>query len=103
MPAISAARLRLTSPLRNMPDRTVARSSRSNKVALLFLLMRLNFYQTSAVKASWLGRFLRVPVNFELGFDLLDIDEESLLLAFQEADLWPMHPVHPKRLLKALR
>jgi len=34
---------------------------------------------------------------------LHDIDEEALLLAFQDADLWPVHPVHPKRLLKALR
>jgi hypothetical protein len=34
---------------------------------------------------------------------LLDIDEEVLLLALNEADLSPVHPVHPKRLLKALR
>jgi len=31
---------------------------------------------------------------------LLDVDEDALLLAFNEADL---PPVHPKRLLKALR
>lgn len=34
---------------------------------------------------------------------LLDIDEEALLLTFQEADLFPVHPVHPRRLLRALR
>ena len=34
---------------------------------------------------------------------LLDIDEDVLRLAFDEADLLPVHPVHPKRLLKALR
>ena len=34
---------------------------------------------------------------------LLNIDEDTLLLAFNEADLPPVHPVYPKRLLKALR
>jgi predicted nucleic acid-binding protein len=34
---------------------------------------------------------------------LLDIDENALLLAFNEAYLLPVHPVHPKRLLRALR
>lgn len=34
---------------------------------------------------------------------LLEIDESALLLAFNEADLLPAHPVHPRRLLKALR
>ena len=34
---------------------------------------------------------------------LLNIDEDALLLALNEADLSPVHPVHPKRLLKALR
>ena len=34
---------------------------------------------------------------------LLDIDEDALLLAFNEADLAPVHPVHPKSLLRALR
>ena len=34
---------------------------------------------------------------------LLDIDEDALLLAFNDADLLPVRPVHPKRLLKALR
>ncbi len=30
---------------------------------------------------------------------LLDIDETSLAVAFNEADLIPVKPVHPKRLL----
>jgi hypothetical protein len=34
---------------------------------------------------------------------LLDIEEEALLLALNEADLTPVHPVHPKALLRALR
>ena len=34
---------------------------------------------------------------------LLDIDEDALLLMFNEADLSPVRPVHPKRLLRALR
>lgn len=34
---------------------------------------------------------------------LLNKDAEALLLALNEADLAPVHPVHPKRLLKALR
>jgi hypothetical protein len=34
---------------------------------------------------------------------LLDMDEDALLLAFYDADLLPVHPVHPKRLLRALR
>src|ERR1035437_2225001 len=34
---------------------------------------------------------------------LLDMDEDALLLAFNEADLLPVHPVHPKNLLRALR
>jgi hypothetical protein len=33
---------------------------------------------------------------------LLDIDDDSLLLAFNEADLPPARPAHPKRLLKAI-
>jgi len=33
----------------------------------------------------------------------LDSDEDALLLAFNEADLAPVRPVHPKRLLRALR
>ena len=34
---------------------------------------------------------------------LLSIDNDALSLVFQEADLWPVHPVHPKRLVRALR
>jgi hypothetical protein len=34
---------------------------------------------------------------------LLEIDEDALLLAFNEAELSPVHAVHPKRLLRALR
>jgi len=34
---------------------------------------------------------------------LLDIDDDRLLLAFNEADLAPVRPAHPKRLLRALR
>lgn len=34
---------------------------------------------------------------------LLNIDEDALLLAFNDADLPPVHPSHPRRLLKALR
>ena len=33
---------------------------------------------------------------------LLDIEEDALVLTFNEADLLPTRPVHPKRLLKAL-
>ena len=34
---------------------------------------------------------------------LLNIDEDALLLAFNDADLPLVHPSHPRRLLKALR
>jgi predicted nucleic acid-binding protein len=34
---------------------------------------------------------------------LLDIDEDALRLAFNESDLAPVHPAHPKQLLRALR
>jgi len=34
---------------------------------------------------------------------LLNMDEDPLLLAFNEADLSLVHPVHPKRLLCVLR
>jgi hypothetical protein len=33
----------------------------------------------------------------------LDVEDDALLLAFNEADLFPVHPVHPRRLLRALR
>jgi hypothetical protein len=44
-----------------------------------------------------------IPVLVTSDKHLLDIDEDALLLAFQEADLLPVHPAHPKRLLRALR
>jgi len=34
---------------------------------------------------------------------LLDISEDALLLALNEADLPQVHPVHPKRLMRALQ
>ncbi|MGA2750020.1 MAG: PIN domain-containing protein [Verrucomicrobiota bacterium] len=47
--------------------------------------------------------FEQVPLLVTSDKHLLDIDEDALLLAFNEADLSPVHPVHPKRLLRALR
>jgi len=44
-----------------------------------------------------------IPLLVTSDKHLLDIDAETLLLAFNEADLSPFHPVHPKRLLRALR
>jgi predicted nucleic acid-binding protein len=44
-----------------------------------------------------------IPLLVTSDKHLLDIDEDALLLAFNEADLPPVRPVHPKRLLKALR
>ncbi|MBE0542648.1 MAG: hypothetical protein IH623_14915 [Verrucomicrobia bacterium] len=46
---------------------------------------------------------MQIPFLVTSDKHLLDIDEEALLLALNEADLLPVHPVHPKRLLKALR
>ncbi len=43
-----------------------------------------------------------IPLLATSDHHLLGIDDEALLLAFQEADLWPVHPVHPRQLLKAL-
>lgn len=45
----------------------------------------------------------RIPLLVTSDKHLLEIDEDTLLLTFNEADLPPVHPVHPKRLLKALR
>lgn len=45
----------------------------------------------------------QIPMLVTSDAHLLNIDEEALLLALNEADLSPVHPVHPKRLLKALR
>jgi len=44
-----------------------------------------------------------IPVLVTSDKHLLDIDDNELLLAFQEADLLPARPAHPKRLLRALR
>jgi hypothetical protein len=44
-----------------------------------------------------------IPVLCTSDKHLLDIDENTLLLAFNEADLPPVHPAHPRRLLRALR
>ncbi len=46
---------------------------------------------------------VQIPMLVTSDAHLLDIDENALLLAFNEADLLAVHPVHPKRLLKALR
>jgi predicted nucleic acid-binding protein len=44
-----------------------------------------------------------IPMLVTSDKHLVDIDEAALMLAFNEADLSPVHPVHPKRLLRALR
>jgi hypothetical protein len=44
-----------------------------------------------------------IPLLVTSDKHLLVLDEDALLLSFQEADLQPVHAVHPKRLLKALR
>ena len=44
-----------------------------------------------------------IPLLVTSDKHLLDIDEDGLQLAFNAADLSPVHPVHPKRLLRALR
>jgi hypothetical protein len=45
----------------------------------------------------------QIPLLVTSDKHLLDIDEDALQLAFNTADLAPVHPVHPKRLLRALR
>jgi predicted nucleic acid-binding protein len=45
----------------------------------------------------------KIPLLVTSDKHLPDIDEEALLLAFNEADLLPVHPSHPKRLVRALR
>jgi hypothetical protein len=45
----------------------------------------------------------RIPLLVTSDKHLLDVDEDALLLAFNDADLLPVHPSHPKRLLRALR
>ncbi|HZL78341.1 MAG TPA: PIN domain-containing protein [Candidatus Limnocylindrales bacterium] len=44
-----------------------------------------------------------IPLLVTSDKHLLDMDEDALLLAFNEADLVPVHPVHPKNLLRAMR
>ena len=46
---------------------------------------------------------VQVPLLVTSDKHLLDIEDEALMLAFNDADLFPVHPAHPKRLLKALR
>ena len=43
-----------------------------------------------------------VPLLVTSDKHLLDIDPDALRLVFDEADLAPVHVVHPKRLLRAL-
>lgn len=45
----------------------------------------------------------KIPLLVTSDKHLLDVDDDALLLAFNEADLLPVHASHPKRLLKALR
>ena len=44
-----------------------------------------------------------IPLLVTSDKHLLNIDEDALLLAFGAADLPPVRPVHPRRLLRALR
>ena len=44
-----------------------------------------------------------IPLLVTSDKHLLDVDEEALLLAFNDADLSPVHAAHPRRLLKAVR
>ena len=44
-----------------------------------------------------------IPLLVTSDKHLLDISEDALLLALNEADLPPVHPVHPKRLMRAVR
>ena len=44
-----------------------------------------------------------IPLLVTSDKHLLDIDETALRLAFNDADLLPVSPVHPRRLLRALR
>ena len=45
----------------------------------------------------------KIPLLVTSDKHLLDIDDDALLLAFNEADLLPVRSSHPRRLLKALR
>jgi len=44
-----------------------------------------------------------IPLLVTSDKHLLDIDEDALILAFNDADLTPVRAAHPKRLLRALR
>jgi len=44
-----------------------------------------------------------IPLLVTSDKHLLDIEEEALLVAFNEADMFPVQAAHPKRLLRALR
>ena len=44
-----------------------------------------------------------IPMLVTSDKHLLDIDEDALRLAFNEADLLPVSPLHPMNLLRALR
>jgi hypothetical protein len=44
-----------------------------------------------------------IPLLVTSDEHLLTIDEDALRMAFGEADLSLVHPVHPKRLLRVLR
>ena len=44
-----------------------------------------------------------IPLLVTSDKHLLDIDETALRLAFHDADLLPVSPVHPRRLLRAMR
>ena len=46
---------------------------------------------------------VEIPILVTSDKHFLDIDEDALLLAFNEADLMRVLPAHPKRLLRALR
>ena len=45
----------------------------------------------------------KIPLLVTSDKHLSDLDEDALLLAFNDADLQAVHASHPKRLLKALR
>jgi predicted nucleic acid-binding protein len=45
----------------------------------------------------------KIPLLVTSDKHLVDVDENALLLAFNDADLLPVHSAHPKRLLKALQ
>lgn len=46
---------------------------------------------------------VEIPLLVTSDKHLVDIDEDTLLLALHEADLPAIRPVHPKRLIRALR